>query len=61
MKLAVFMGCIAALVVSGVMGFVALVKAGNRQAERTEQTFKAECEAVNGRAVWNNRYWECLK
>ena len=61
MREAVFVGVIAALVVGIVLGFVGMLKASSDQWERNEQTFRAECAAVNGRAVWNNKYWECLK
>jgi len=52
---------LAAVVVALVMGGVAMVKAGNAQWERNENAFRAECVAVGGRPVWNNKYWECLK
>lgn len=47
--------------VAVVVGAVAMVRAANAQWERNERAFRAECEAVNGKAVWNNKYWECLK
>lgn len=56
-----FIGAVLAVVVMLFMGVASLIKEGSSQAERTEQTFRAECAAVNGRAVWNNKYWECLK
>ena len=58
---AVFIGAVAGVVVAIVFGAVAMLKASSNQWERNEQTFRAECAAVNGRAVWNNKYWECLK
>jgi xanthine/uracil permease len=61
MKQAVFVGVMAGSLVAVVMGAVAMVRAANAQWERNERAFRAECEAVNGRAVWNNKYWECLK
>ncbi len=61
MKQAVFLGVMAGSLVAVVMGVVAMVRAANSQWERNERAFRAECEAVNGRAVWNNKYWECLK
>lgn len=61
MKQAVFVGVVAGALVAVVMGAVAMVRAANAQWERNERAFRAECEAVNGRAVWNNKYWECLK
>ena len=53
MSQAVFVGVIAGVAVSVFIGLFTLVKAGNHQSERTEQTFRAECAAINGRAVWN--------
>ena len=61
MKQAVFVGVMAGSLVAVVMGAVAMVRAANAQWERNERAFRAECEAVNGKAVWNNKYWECLK
>lgn len=61
MKQAVFVGVMAGSLVAVVIGAVAMVRAANAQWERNERAFRAECEAVNGRAVWNNKYWECLK
>lgn len=61
MKQAIFIGVMAGMVVSVFIGAYKLIAAGNAQANKTEQTFRAECLAVNGRAVWNNKYWECLK
>lgn len=29
--------------------------------ERPAIDFRAACESVNGKAVHNGRYWECLK
>jgi cell division protein FtsN len=57
----IFLGVVAAVVVAIVMGGVAMVKAGNAEWERNENAFRAECVAVGGRPVWNNKYWECLK
>ncbi len=61
MRQAIFIGIVLGFVAFGFIGFVALIKASNSQWDRNEQAFRAECEAVNGRAVWNNKYWECLK
>ena len=61
MKQAIFVGIVAGIVVAVIMGFVAMLKASSAQWERNERAFRAECEAVNGRTVWNNKYWECLK
>ena len=44
-----------------IYGTIFLYEKGNEQLKRTAQAFRAECEAINGRAVWNNKYWECLK
>lgn len=61
MKQIVFVGVVAGIVVAMIMGFLAMLKASNAQWERNERAFREECEAVKGRAVWNNRHWECLK
>ena len=44
-----------------IYGIILLYEKGSEQSKRTAQAFRAECEAINGRAVWNNKYWECLK
>jgi hypothetical protein len=61
MKLSIFIGVVAAIVVSVAMGFAAMLNASNNQWERNERAFREACGAVNGKAVWNNKYWECLK
>lgn len=61
MNQAIFVCVVAAIVAALVMGGVAMFKAANAQWERNENAFRAECVAVGGRAVWNNKYWECLK
>jgi len=61
MKLPVFFGVIAAIVVSLIaagVGFFREVEARNQQ---TTQAFKEACESMGGKAVWNYKYWECLK
>jgi hypothetical protein len=31
------------------------------QPSKIERDFREACAKVNGTAVWNNKYWECLK
>ena len=33
----------------------------SNQSNRIERDFKEACAKVNGTAVWNRKYWECLK
>jgi hypothetical protein len=61
MKEAAFVGFILALLVGIGLGFVGMMQDVSNQKERNEKAFLAECAAVNGRAVWNHKYWECLK
>jgi len=61
MKPESFVFVVAGLLVCLVIAFVALIMAGNRQSERTQQAFVEACSSVGGKAVWNNKYWECLK
>ena len=61
MRLAIFFGITTAIVVAIVSGAVAMLKASSNQWERNEQAFRAACAEVKGVAVWNNKYWECLK
>jgi len=51
----------ALLLVSFISGFFALLGASSGESERTEREFKEACAKVNGTAVWNRKYWECLK
>ena len=34
---------------------------GESQFDRVASEFNAACAAVNGKATWNGRNWECLK
>ena len=61
MKEAIFIGAMIGIFVGLIMGAVTLFNAGEKQSERTRLEFREACEAVNGKAVWNNKYWECLK
>lgn len=60
MKEAVFFGAVIGVLALVIFSSVA-IKDANTQRERNERTFRAECEALNGRAVFNNKHWECLK
>lgn len=31
------------------------------QQEQRESQYRAVCEAVKGRVVWNGNHWECLR
>jgi uncharacterized membrane protein len=56
-----FYGVVAAIVVSFIaagVGFFREVEARNQQ---TTDAFKEACESTGGKAVWNFKYWECLK
>ena len=61
MKLAVLIGAITGVVVIAVILITVVFKTASDQLERNEQAFRKACTAVNGAAVWNSRYWECLK
>lgn len=61
MKHAVYIGAVAGVLAFVIFDFFTMLEATRNQRERNEQAFRAACEAVHGRTVWNNRYWECLK
>lgn len=61
MKEAIFIGLVTGIVVGLIMGAATLFKAGETQSQKTRREFKEVCESVHGTAVWNNKYWECLK
>lgn len=44
-----------------VSGFLWLLGQSSIQSNRIERDFREACAKVNGTAVWNNKYWECLK
>ena len=44
-----------------VAGGVALFKSVDHEQQRIALEFKGACEAKSGQAVWNGRYWECLR
>lgn len=44
-----------------VAGGVALFKWIDHEQQRIALEFKETCEAKSGQAVWNGRYWECLR
>ena len=51
----------ALLITAFFTGGLWLLGASSNQSERTEREFKEACAKVNGIAVWNRKYWECLK
>ena len=61
MRHAAFFGVVAGILVSLIMGGVALVREVDARNEKTSQAFKEACESKGGKAVWNFKYWECLK
>ena len=61
MKVSIFTGVVAGIVVALTLGFVGLVRMGNESTRQTEAAFKQACESTGGKAVWNFKYWECLK
>ena len=44
-----------------ITGFLWLIGQSSNQSNRIERDFREACAKVNGTAVWNNKYWECLK
>jgi hypothetical protein len=61
MKIPIFTGVAAGVVVALTLGFVTLVRTANESTRQTEAAFKLACESTGGKAVWNFKYWECLK
>jgi hypothetical protein len=47
------------LVVVGAVG--ATVIWGSEGSKRTATEFRAACTEARGNAVWNGKYWECLR
>ena len=41
--------------------FVSLLGGVSDRNGQTEREFREACAKVNGTAVWNKKYWECLK
>ena len=61
MKLSIFTGVVAGIVVSLLLGFVALYREAEASKRETTEAFKRACESTGGKAAWNFKYWECLK
>ena len=61
MKQAILVGISLGGMVILIFSLVAALKASGDQWERDAQAFRAACDKVKGVAVWNNKYWECLK
>jgi len=51
----------ALIIVSFIAGFVWMLGQSASQSGRIERDFREACAKVNGTAVWNKKYWECLK
>jgi ABC-type transporter Mla subunit MlaD len=49
------------VIVSAVGTAVALITWGSDGSKRTAAEFRAACTEARGNAVWNGRYWECLR
>ena len=49
------------LLTAMVAGGVSFYKWADHEQQRTALEFKETCEAKSGQAVWNGRYWECLR
>lgn len=51
-----------AVVVAVVVGaVVAMISWGSEGSKRTAAEFQAACTEARGNAVWNGKYWECLR
>jgi hypothetical protein len=61
MKVSIFTGAVVGIVVSLILGFVALFREAEASKRQTTEAFKQACESKGGKAVWNFKYWECLK
>lgn len=61
MKQAVFFGVLAGIVFGLITGCVALVQEVEARNKQTSDAFKQACESAGGKAVWNFKYFECLK
>ena len=49
------------LLTAMVAGGVSFYKQVDHEQQRIALEFKETCEAKSGQAVWNGRYWECLR
>ena len=61
MKQAVFIGVILGVFVGIILGGIRFFQHMDAEAVRTSEVFIQTCQSVGGKAVWNFRYWECLK
>lgn len=52
---------VAFLLTAMVAGGLSFCNRIDHEQQRTALEFKETCEAKSGQAVWNGRYWECLR
>lgn len=61
MKIAIFIGVVAAGIVSLGYLFVLGYQGAKEHTERISREFVKTCESTGGKPVWNYKHWECLK
>ena len=61
MKQAVFIGVIVGIFIAVILGGVKLFKDIEANGIRVSEVFIQTCQSVGGKAVWNFKYWECLR
>ena len=61
MKLAIFISVVTGALVGMVIAGSTFLKAAESRYEQLHREFKETCLDAGGKAVWNGKYWECLK
>lgn len=61
MKIAIFISVVTGALVGVVIAGSTFLKTAEGRYEQLHREFKETCLDVGGKAVWNGRYWECLK
>ena len=54
-------GLVFAVIVVVVSAVAMAIQAGSDAHDKTASNFRAACAEAKGNAVWNGKYWECLK
>lgn len=61
MRQAAFFGVVVVSLAISILSGVALYREAVARNERIANAFVSACESTGGKAVWNFKYWECLK
>lgn len=61
MKPAIFISVVIGAAVGTLVAGIIFLKTAEGRYEQLHREFRETCLDVGGKAVWNGKYWECLK